>query len=295
MTSEGAPVVEIRDLRVHYGQKKVLGGVDLRLEPGEALALIGRNGVGKSSLTRCLLGQQKPSGGSVRVFGQDVWRRRAALMERCGVVPEDGDAPPAMTPRQLARFSAPLYPTWDRGGFTARLERFSIPLGTPFGQLSRGQKTQVMFALALASSPEFLILDDPTLGLDAVARRAVFEELVDELADRGTTLFFTSHDLPGIESVATRVAILSDGALPVDEDLESLKSRHRWILVDEDTDVGPLGPTEESSFGRRRRVLVSRWDQEEAARLLGPAPEVQAASLEEIVVSLGDVGSGAAA
>ncbi|MEO1086989.1 MAG: ABC transporter ATP-binding protein, partial [Acidobacteriota bacterium] len=222
-------IVEIRDLHVRYGKSVVLDGVDLRLRAGEAVALVGRNGVGKSSLVRCLLGQQKPWRGAVELFGADVWRRRASLMQRCGVVPEEGDAPPAMSARQLARFSASLYPRWDMGGFVGRLERFAVPLTTPFGQLSRGQKTQVMFALALAPSPDFLILDDPTLGLDAVARRSVFEELVDELAERGTTLFFTSHDLPGIESVATRVAVLSGGSLLVDEDLESLKGRHLGV------------------------------------------------------------------
>ncbi|MEM8996171.1 MAG: ABC transporter ATP-binding protein [Acidobacteriota bacterium] len=291
MTTD-ATVVRIRDLHVRYGKSVVLDGVNLEVRAGEAVAIVGRNGVGKSSLVRCLLGQQKPHRGTVELFGDDVWRRRAALMRRCGVVPEEGDAPPTMSARQLARFSAALYPTWDMCGFVGRLERFAVPLATPFGRLSRGQKTQVMFALALAPSPEFLILDDPTLGLDAVARRSVFEELVDELAERGTTLLFTSHDLPGIESVATRVAVLSAGSLRVDEDLESLKGRHRWLLVDGDVDLGPLQPRTESSFGRRRRVLVSAWDDERARSILGPAPEVEAASLEEIVVALAEARRG---
>ena len=283
-----SPIALIEELSVRYGRRQILDSVDLRLGEGEALALIGRNGVGKSSLVRCLLGQQKPSRGQVQLFGESVWSKRARLMQRCGVVPEEGDAPPSMTAGQLARFCAPLYSQWDGDGFNHRLERFSVPLDTAFGSLSKGQKTQVMLALALASAPEFLVLDDPTLGLDAVARRAVFAELVDELAERGTTLFFTSHDLPGIESVATRVAYLSDGVLQLDEPLESLKERHRWIDVDEGVDLSALKPVAESAIGRRRRVLVSRWDAAEARRVVGGEPELKAASLEEIVVSLAD-------
>ena len=84
---------------------------------------------------------------------------------------------------------------------------------TPFGRLSRGQKTQVQLALALGHSPELLVLDDPTLGLDPVARRALYGEIVGELADRGTTIFLTTHDLAGFEGIATRVGILKDGGL----------------------------------------------------------------------------------
>lgn len=280
-----APVVEVEGLEVRYGRTRVLAGVDLKLAAGEALALIGRNGAGKSSFVRCLLGQQKPTRGQVRLFGDSVWKRRARLMRRCGVVPEEGDAPPTLSARQLARFSAPLYDSWDDGGFRARLERSSVPLDTAFSHLSKGQKTQVMLALALASSPEFLILDDPTLGLDAVARRTVFEELVGELAERGTTLLFTSHDLPGIESVATRVAYLADGTLQLDEGLDALKARHRWLVVDADVDLAPLEPLEETPLGRRLKVLVSRWHEAAARRLVGGEPEVSAASLEEIVVA----------
>ncbi|MEM6793397.1 MAG: ABC transporter ATP-binding protein [Acidobacteriota bacterium] len=291
-------VLKARDLRVRYGRTEVFTGLNLTVRAGEAVALLGRNGVGKSSLVRCLLGQQRPSGGTVRLFGADVWRHRARLMTRVGVVPEDGDAPPSMNARQLSSFCRALYPAWDQPGFNRRLERFEISAKTAFGELSRGQKTQVMLALALAPSPEFLLLDDPTLGLDAVARRAVFEELVGELADRGTTVLLTSHDLPGIESLATRIAALAGGRLVLDEPLEDLKARHRWLTVGVDAgdlggDLEALEPIDEMSLGAHQRsVLVSRWregwrpvrraeGEEIPMARLDPRP----ASLEEILVA----------
>jgi ABC-type multidrug transport system ATPase subunit len=145
------------------------------------------------------------------------------------VTPEEPDAPAAMTARELSDFCRRVYPKWDGAGVAARLERSSVPPQVAFGKLSRGQKAQVMLALALGHGPELLVLDDPTLGLDAVARRALFGEIVGELADRGTTVFLTTHDLSGFEGIATRVGILRDGRLALDEELESLKKRFRRI------------------------------------------------------------------
>src|SRR5207245_314398 len=156
-------------------------------------------------------------------------KTRARAMARVGVVPEEPDAPPAMTARQLASFCRGLYPAWDQKAVEERLARFEVPTDSPFGRLSKGQKGQTQLALALGNAPELLILDDPTLGLDVVARRALYAELVGELADRGVTIFLTTHDLSGVEGIATRVGILKEGRLVLDEAMEVLKSRFRRI------------------------------------------------------------------
>jgi ABC-2 type transport system ATP-binding protein len=220
---------EVRGLTVRYGQTIACADVSFSVAPGSVYALLGRNGAGKSSLVRCLLGEQKPTSGEARLFGEDVWKRRAKLLARVGVVPEEPDAPPTMTAEQIADFCRRLYPTWDEMSVGRRLARFGVPAKTPFGRLSKGQKGQVLLAMALAPSPELLVLDDPTLGLDVVARRALCEEIVGELADRGTTVFLTTHDLAAFEGLATRVGILKEGRLAVDEDLEALRARFRRI------------------------------------------------------------------
>src|SRR5262249_30055932 len=156
---------------------------------GSVFALLGSNGAGKSSLVRCALGEQKPAAGRARLFGRDVWRQRATLLKDVGVVPEEPDAPPAMTAKELLAFCRRLYPRSHGEGAVVRLARFGVPMDAPFGRLSKGQKGQVALTLALAPRPALLILDDPTLGLDPVARRAVFQELIGELAEHGTTVF----------------------------------------------------------------------------------------------------------
>jgi ABC-2 type transport system ATP-binding protein len=221
--------IRVESLTVRYGKTEACREVSLAVAPGAVYALLGRNGAGKSSLVRCLLGQQKASSGRALLFEKDSWSTRRRAMERTGVVPEEPDAPPAMSARELSAFCRRIYPRWDSGAVAARLERFGVPATTPFGRLSKGQKGEVLLALALGHSPEILVLDDPTLGLDVVARRALSEEIVGELADQGTTVFLTTHDLAGFEGIATRVGILKEGRLVVDEELETLKARFRRI------------------------------------------------------------------
>jgi ABC-2 type transport system ATP-binding protein len=221
--------IRVEGLSVRYGKTLACREVTFSVAPGAVYALLGRNGAGKSSLVRCLLGQQKASSGRALLFEKDSWSTRRRAMERTGVVPEEPDAPPAMSARELSAFCRRVYPRWNADAVRARLERFGVPAATPFGRLSKGQKGEVMLSLALGHSPEVLILDDPTLGLDVVARRALSEEIVGELADRGTTVFLTTHDLAGFEGIATRVGILKEGRLVVDEDLEALKARFRRI------------------------------------------------------------------
>lgn len=280
-------LVAIEGLSVRYGGRLVLGGISLAVPEGSVYVLLGRNGAGKSSLVRCLLGEQRPESGSVRLLGGDAWRQRAALLREVGVVPEEPDAPPSMNARQLARFCSRLYPSWDQAGLEARLERFAIPFDTPFGQLSKGQKGQVTLSLALAPGPRLLILDDPTLGLDPLARRAVFDELIVDLADRGTTVFLTSHDLAGVEGIADRVGVLCAGRLLVDEEMDTLKQRFRRLRLPAGDGIhgGGLAALEPVSVTTRAwgsEVVVAAWDEAFARGEI----EVSALTLEEIFLSL---------
>jgi ABC-2 type transport system ATP-binding protein len=281
--------IALEGLTVRYGQRLALDQVSLTVPEGSVYALLGRNGAGKSSLVRCLLGEQRPAGGRVLLLGRDVWRERAAILSEVGVVPEEPDAPPAMTARQLSRFCSRLYPRWDAAGVEARLKRFGVPAETPFGRLSKGQKGQVLMALALAASPRLLVLDDPTLGLDAVARKAVFEELIGDLADRGTTVFITTHDLAGVERIADRVGILREGKLVLDEEMEALKARFRRVSFPRSREAAvgrltPLAPVAVASRGWEVDAVVSRYAEEHLPAEDGP--EVSSLTLEEIFIAL---------
>jgi ABC-2 type transport system ATP-binding protein len=209
---------------VRFGGRVVLDRLTLEVPRAAVFALLGANGAGKTTAIACLLGLLRPDEGVARLFGADAWRSRTAALARVGVVPEEPDIPLGLTPRALAELSAALYPRWDRAGFDARLGRLGIGPGVPIERLSRGQKTQVLLASAMAGGPEALVLDDPTLGLDPLARREVLEEIIGDLADRDTTTLLTTNDLTAVEGIATHIGILRHGRLVVGGDLEALKA-----------------------------------------------------------------------
>lgn len=293
-------VVILDKVSVRYGRLLAADHVALMVPRGGVYALLGRNGAGKSSLVRCLLGQQKPTAGFASLFGENAWRKRAPLMRRVGVVPEEPDMPPEMTAEQLLGFCSRLYPSWDGAGARERLRRFDIPTTTPTGRLSKGQRGQLGLALALAPRPELLVLDDPTLGLDVVARREFWQELIGELADRGTTVFLTTHDLSGVEGIAERVGILSAGQLVIDDELEAIKARFRRIRFGRTPATSVIGDEQLADLGALKVVgrewgfeaVVSAYDEPGFGRFSAAASVLDASvepmSLEDIFTATVD-------
>jgi ABC-2 type transport system ATP-binding protein len=300
------PVLEMEGLTVRYGRVTAVNDLSLRVPRGGVFALLGRNGSGKSSTVRCLLGQRRAAAGSCRIFGLDTWKNREELMVRVGVVPEHPDIPPESHADHLARFMVRVAPRWSSQSFFDRLEGFGVPRRRPFRKLSKGQQRQTALALALAHSPEVLVLDDPTLGLDAVARRELFEELIGDLADHGTTVFLTTHDLAGVEGIADQVGVLKNGALLVDESLESLKVRFcRLTMALQESDskeevekaLRHLGPISAGGLGGTYEAVVDSFSEvgfgkfREEARV--EVSRVQSLALEEIFIALcGENGGG---
>ena len=205
-TDTSAPALETQALRVSYGRTAGDRRPDAGRAPRVRVCPARAQRRGQVVPDPRAARRAAAAAGSVRLLGEDPWRRRASLMERVGIVPERPNAPPEMTPRALSTFCARLYRRWDAQARRGPLRPLRGPPQSPFGTLSKGQKGAVMLALALGHSPELLLLDDPTLGLDVVARDAVYGEVIGDLADRGTTVFLTTHDLRAAEGVADRVA-----------------------------------------------------------------------------------------
>jgi ABC-2 type transport system ATP-binding protein len=243
MTDE--PLVRVDRVSVRYGRNLVLDEVSFDVARGTVYALLGRNGAGKSSLMRCLLGLQKPTSGRVLAFGADVWADRARLLARAAYVPETSDAPGQIRVRDAVAFHAAMYPSWDPAAVEARLTRVGVPENSLIASLSKGQRALFTLALALGSKPELLVLDDPTLGLDVVARNDFFSDFIGELADRGTTVILTTHDLSGVEGIADRVGILQGTRLGLDQEVETLKLERGQSLEQIFTDL-TRGPGRQS-------------------------------------------------
>ena len=305
MKSNANPVV-VDHLQVKYGRITAVDDICFTIPIGKVYALLGRNGAGKSSTIQCLVGQRRAAAGVCRLLGQDSWRKRRRIMERVGVVPETPDIPPGASAVELGRFLGRIRPNWNADDFKARLERVGVPQKLPSQRLSKGQRRQLALAAALAAEPEVLILDDPTLGLDAVVRRTLLEELVGELADRGTTIMVTTHDLMGIEAIADRVGIMQQGRLVYDETMEEFKARFRRLrCVRSDTStldsvkaaLEPLELAASRFVGNGVNAVVGRVDDSDIARFHEVVQvtdlELEPLSLEEIFVALCGEESGA--
>ncbi len=223
-------VVKVEEASIRYDRNLVIDRVSLEVARGSVYALLGRNGAGKSSLIRSLLGLQKLLSGRITVFGKDVWTHRTEVLNRCAYVPETCDAPAQVRVGDVVSFHASMYSRWDQERVRGRLNRYGVSEAATVSSLSKGQRALFMLALALGAQPELLVLDDPTLGLDVVARNEFFSDFVGELADRGTTVVLTTHDLQGVEGIADRVGILSGAHLAVDGTVEALKEQRGQSL-----------------------------------------------------------------
>lgn len=279
--------IAVEGVTVRYGRRTAVDGVTFHVPTGAVYALLGRNGAGKSSLVRALLGQLEPTLGNATLFGEDAWRHRARLMQRVGVVAEEADAPPEMKVRDLGWFASKLYASWGQGAFDERIARFGIAGAARFGDLSKGQKKQVALALALATSPELLVLDDPTLGLDVVARKSLFEEVIADMADRGITVFITTHDLGAIESIADHIGVLKVGKLVLDEPLETLRERYRRIRFAGPASELTMNAASTRAWGSGTEAIVTDFNEDAFEGLRARvSAEASALTLEEIFVAV---------
>ena len=224
-------VIQTNGLTKRYKKVLAVDNVDLEIPRGQVFALMGRNGAGKTSIIRMLLGLTPITKGSASVLGLDSARKHVAIRKRVGYVPEVHHMYRWMTIAEIARFTSAFYPTWSTQHCAELLDRFGLDPKKKIRELSRGMVAKVALTLALAHEPEVLVLDEPTSGLDAVVRKEFLQSIVHVAADEGKTVLISSHLLNDVERVTDRVALIDHGKIKLVEDMESLKSRMREIKV----------------------------------------------------------------
>lgn len=256
-------VITLAGVTRHFGRKQVLRGVDLTVRAGETFAFLGRNGAGKTTSIRMMLGLVRPSAGTVRVLGLDPQRDARAIRQRVGYLAEDQPMWGWMNAGQLLRFMAPFYPTWDADLAKRYLREFDLPEKTRIRHLSKGQHVRLGLLLALAHRPELVILDDPALGLDPIMRKEFNRDVITHLQGEGRTVFYSSHLLDEVEPVADRVAILDHGRIVRAEATETLREQVRQLVL-------PAAVWAEQSLALK--VLDVRRDGEETRVVVDDAP-----------------------
>lgn len=229
-------VVEVLGLRKSYGKVEVLKGLNMNVEAGQVYGFLGRNGAGKSTTLKILVGILSQGAGSVRLFGEPMEGQQIHLRQQLGYVAQEQNFYGWMTPTSIGRFVSGFYPTWEQSTYDHLVKLMELPAKRQIQTFSGGMKAKQALALALAHRPELLVLDEPTAGLDPVARRE-FSELVREQAQQeGHTILFSSHLVDEVERSADRVGILERGVMHYEgprEELYTLVRRLRLPLEPE--------------------------------------------------------------
>lgn len=292
MNNGNAQVVAVRGLSRNFGKKAALNEVSLHVEPGQVYGLLGENGAGKTTLISHLLGAFEPEAGSVRVFGLDPVADPVGVLSRVGYLSEDRDLPLWMRVDELLAYTAAFYPAWDRAYVERLRQEFGLPSEAKIKHLSRGEKARAGLLVALGHRPDLLLLDEPSSGLDVVARRDILAEVVRSVAEEGRTVIFSSHLLEEVERVADQIAILHQGRIVLDLPMDTLKSTHHRFIVRfaSPVEAFPAVPGVLQAEGENKEwLVVARGEREELARALletgGVLVEQGGASLETIFVS----------
>jgi ABC-2 type transport system ATP-binding protein len=223
------PMIEIAELAKAFGTNQVLQGVDLVVPRGAVCGFLGLNGAGKSTTIHILLGLLRPDAGRCRVVGLDPTQEPVETRRRVGYMAENQTMYGWMRVRELIAWCGRFYPTWDAGLAETLREQMALAADAKVATLSKGQTSKLALLLALAPQPELVILDDPVLGLDPLARRDFLRDVIGQLQSRDVTVFFSSHLLYEIEPICDQVAILHGGRIVVSEAVDTLRDRVKRV------------------------------------------------------------------
>lgn len=223
---DAAPVIVVEDLHCRYGDRVALDGLSLQVPRGGVHALVGANGAGKSSLLRILLGFVPAQEGWAEVLGERCDALSPSLRARIAFVQEDHALPPAMRVGELLVVHQRRHArTWRADILSESVQRFALPTTQRITSLSRGERAGLALALALAQGPELLLLDEPTLGLDVVARRRFLETLLQLGLDPHCTVIYASHHMEEVERLAEQLVVLRGGRLLLQDTPEAVAAR----------------------------------------------------------------------
>ncbi len=223
--------IEIQGMKFSYGRNEVLKGVDLQVPDGSIFGFLGRNGAGKTTTIKLLMGLLKPTDGTCNIQGIDPHEDAITVRQSIGYMAEDQQMYGWMRIEQIVKWVASFYPGWDDQLTNKLLDMLELPLRSKVKTLSKGQNSRLALLLSLGHRPKVVILDDPTLGLDPIARKDFLRHVILLLQSNGVTVFFSSHLLYEIEPVADHVAILDKGTIIKTGKTEQLRESIRKFIL----------------------------------------------------------------
>ena len=278
-------MLELRNVTKTFGSFKALDDLSMAVPKGTVYGLVGPNGAGKSTAIRCMVGVYRPDCGEVCIDGSGVYEN-PALKAIIGYIPDDIFYFPAATLEEMRQYYKGIYPDFDDALFERLYEIFNLPRKTPLRRFSKGMQKQAAFHLAICCRPDVLILDEPVDGLDPVMRRQVMSLILADVAERGTTVLISSHNLRELEDVCDHVGIMDHGKMLLEKSLADMQgTTHKLQMVGQPPEN--LQILHESASGRLHTYIV-RGSAAEIDRAVAAANpvyyDVLPLSLEEIFI-----------
>lgn len=285
-------MIKVEKVNKYFDQFHCLRDLTMTVPTGAVYGLVGPNGAGKSTILRHISGICRPDSGEVEVDGRPVFEN-PAVKARISAIPDELYYFMSASTRDMMKFMKGIYPKFDMARYNALREAFpEVDEKTPMRRLSKGMQKQAAFRLALSCRPDYLLLDEPVDGLDPVMRRQVWSLMLKDVAEYGTTVLVSSHNLRELEDVCDQVGILSHGSMMIERSLKDLQGNVvKMQVVFQEREMPQLPEDMEvlhvSQVGRIHTLIVRGTAEEITNRLAVFAPillEALPLSLEEIFI-----------
>lgn len=243
--------VSVSNLCRKFRGSVALDQVNISVPIGNVLGLVGINGAGKTTLIRHLIGAYKAQQGTVRILGADPVKQRVEVMRRVGYLTEEDTLPQWMSVGEMLDFCRGIQPSWDEAYATELSDMFRLTRSMKLKSMSKGQRARVGLLVAIAHRPELLILDEPSSGLDPIARGDILEAVIRTVSEDGRTVLFSSHLLDEVDRVCDSMVMIHAGKVLETLTVEQLESHYREIICK--IDSGQPAPRINGAFGWQRR------------------------------------------
>ena len=278
-------MLELKNVTKTFGTFKALDGLTLTVPKGAVYGLVGPNGAGKSTAIRHITGVYRCDSGEVTLNGEKVYEN-TKVKETIGYIPDEIFFFPTATLEDMRKFYRGLYPKFDDTLFERLKEVFKLPEKTPIRRYSKGMQKQAAFQLTLCCRPEVLILDEPVDGLDPVMRRQVMSLILSDVAEHGTTVLISSHNLRELEDVCDHVGIMDHGKMLLERSLADMQGSTVKVQLVGEIPAG-LEVLHETASGRLKTLVVRGSAEEVPRKIAAENPayfDVLPLSLEEIFI-----------
>ena len=278
-------MLTLKNITKTFGNFKALDNLTMTVPKGAVYGLVGPNGAGKSTAIRHMLGVYRPDSGSMLLENAPVWENPTAKA-RIGYIPDDIFYFPSASLEDMRKFYAGIYPNFDNALFERLYEVFNLPRKSPIRRFSKGMQKQAAFHLTICTRPDVMILDEPVDGLDPVMRRQVWSLILSDVAERGTTVLISSHNLRELEDICDHVGIMDHGKMLLERSLADMQGATHKLQLVGDAPEG-LEVLHESASGRLKTLIVRGNVDEITAKVAAANPayfDVLPLSLEEIFI-----------